>query len=107
MNQYRILDIISVIDTKTIPRHTPVGGRWVSFDILKAVKSWSTESTKNYGIIIEIEHQSASLPADSVFKQMNCSDCKYHIYVRLKQPFSLIKPFKIHKYSILKFLYFL
>ena len=65
-----------MIDSQTIPRYTPIGGRWVSFNILKAVKSWSNEPNKNHGIIIEIEHQSSSLPADSVFRQMNCSDRK-------------------------------
>ena len=66
----------TVLDSKTITRQTPVGGRWISFDILESVKSWSKNETENFGIIIEIEHMSRSLSADSVFRKMNCSDCK-------------------------------
>ena len=68
---------ILVLDSKTIPRQTPKGGTWVSFDILEAVKAWSNNANDNHGIIIEIETMSTSLSTDSVFRAMNCSDCKY------------------------------
>ena len=69
--------IFLVLDSKTIPRQTPKGGTWVSFDILEAVKAWSNNANDNHGIIIEIESMSTSLSTDLVFRAMNCSDCKY------------------------------
>ena len=73
----KLTSIFLVLDSKTIPRQTPKGGTWVSFDILEAVKAWSNNANDNHGIIIEIETMSTSLSTDLVFRAMNCSDCKY------------------------------
>ena len=70
--------IILVLDSKTIPRRTPRGGKWIDFNILPAVQAWSKSgSHKNYGIFIEVKKIGGDvLDAESVFRRMNCTDSK-------------------------------
>ena len=70
--------LISVLDSKTITRQTPSGGKWIDFNILPAVRAWSKSgSSKNSGIFIEVKTIGGDvLVAESVFRRMNCTDSK-------------------------------
>lgn len=60
-----------MLDSRMMPYY---GEKWTEWNIRGAVRSWRRDSSRNYGISIEVEDDEGNLlPVVRFFKPLNCS----------------------------------